>query len=75
MRNTKWVYGKLTNLTRLPNSYYGNPRYSCVIGNVECRTGIDASLGYGITNHEDKLVRAMVGDHYNHKQVQHIENV
>lgn len=64
MRNIKLVRGKVEIIKRLQSSENGNPRYLISIGGIECRTPVDSSHGYGITNYRDQFVNATIGDHY-----------
>jgi len=71
MKNTREVIAYLTVNKRMPSSVNGNPRYEVILRtagglpDVIARTPVDSSLGYSITNHTGKTVRATVGSHYN----------
>ena len=64
MKNLTTVTGKLEVLHRLPQSYFGNPRFALRIGGYTCRTAVDSSFGYSVSNHDGKIVTATIGDHY-----------
>ena len=64
MRNTKQVSGKLKIIKRLPSSINGNPRYLISVNGVICKTGVDSSYGYSVTNYRDQDVISTIGDHY-----------
>jgi hypothetical protein len=64
MKNITRHNGKLEIITRLASSLYGNPRYLLSIDGVQCRTGVDSSHGYSVTNYENKEVNATIGTHY-----------
>lgn len=46
---------------RFDTSRNGNPRYICHIDGIFFYTGVDSSHGYGITNHENKVVTVELG--------------
>lgn len=64
MRNISRHIGELKVLMRLPSSYFGNPRYLISINGVACKTAVDSSYGYSVTNWEGKQVEATIGTHY-----------
>jgi len=65
MKNISRHEGKLEIIQRLPSSINGNPRYLVRIAGFTCKTPVDSSLGYCITNHDGKEVIATIGTHYN----------
>ena len=65
MKNITRHIGIVSDIKRLPSSYYGNPRYSFMVDGYRVVTGIDSMHGYGITNYQDKQVTVTVGTHYN----------
>lgn len=56
--------GTLEILDRLPNSYYGNPRYLARVDGVTFRTRPDASQAYSLPNHTGKRVKVQIGTYY-----------
>ena len=63
------IEGRLTVIERMKSSKYGNPKYKILIStrnslgfpiNEVFVTDTNASLGYSITNHDNKLVKAEV---------------
>ncbi len=64
MKNFKRISGKVEILKRLPSSVNGNPRYLISIGGIECKTPVDSTHGYGITNYRDQIVNATICTHY-----------
>lgn len=52
------LVGVISNIERVDTSYYGNPRYSFILDTgvelVRLQTEPNASLGYSITNHDNK---------------------
>ena len=52
------LVGVISNIERLDTSYYGNPRYSFILDTevelVRLQTEPNASLGYSITNYDNK---------------------
>jgi len=64
MRNITQHKGKLEIIERLPNSFFGNPRYLISIDGFTCKTPVDSSYGYSVTNYENKEVLATIGTHY-----------
>ena len=56
----KTLTGKLTGLTRLPSSSFGNPRFQFVVdGEIIC-TAVNCTYGYSIQNHENQQVTIQV---------------
>ena len=64
MKNVSRHVGTLEVLTRLPSSYFGNPRYLIRVAGVTCKTAVDSGYGYAITNYEGREVIAYIGTHY-----------
>ena len=64
MKNMTRHNGTLELIKRLPASTNGNPRWLLRVDGVTCRTAVDASLGYYVTNHDGKHVTAIIGTHY-----------
>lgn len=64
MKNVTLHNGKLEVLARLPSSYFGNPRYLIRIDGFTCKTAVDSSYGYSVTNFDGKQVEATIGTHY-----------
>ena len=65
MKNKTQHTGLLEIVERLPNSYYGNPRYLCRIDGHTCRTKPDSSYAYGeVPNNDGKTVTAVIGTYY-----------
>ena len=64
MKNITRHAGKLEVLARLPSSYFGNPRYLIRIDGFTCKTPVDSSYGYSVTNFDGKQVEATIGTHY-----------
>jgi len=64
MKNIQTISGTLTVLQRLPSSYFGNPRYLIAVNSVCCKTAVDSSYGYSVTNFDGKQVEASIGTHY-----------
>ena len=52
------ITGVLNVIKKLPLSRMGNPKYRVAINNVIFETGTNASLGYAITNYDNKKVIA-----------------
>ena len=61
MKNTTHHTGTLEIIERAPSSRNGNPRYVVRLDGYTCRTGVDSSLGYSITNFNGKRVTANIG--------------
>jgi hypothetical protein len=65
--------GELNITKRLPSSVNGNPRYEFTIdGHTACTTP-DAMDGYGISNHDGKVVTVTLGTHYGRLSLNRIE--
>lgn len=64
MKNISRHQGKLEIIQRLPSSINGNPRYLLRIAGFTCKTSVDSSYGYCVTNHDGKEVIATIGTHY-----------
>ena len=64
MKNTTHHTGKLTVLQRENSSVNGNPRYLVLLDGYVCKTAVDSSLGYSITNFDGQNVSANIGTHY-----------
>ena len=64
MKNIKLHTGKLEIVKRLPSSINGNPRYLISVDGFYCKTPVDSTHGYGITNYAGKQVNATIGTHY-----------
>ena len=64
MNNISRHVGKLEVVKRLPSSINGNPRYLLRVAGFTCKTAVDSSLGYCVTNYDGKLVTATIGTHY-----------
>ncbi|MDX0230293.1 hypothetical protein GOC14_06995 [Sinorhizobium meliloti] len=64
MKNITSHIGKLEIVRRLPSSANGNPRYLLKVDGWTCRTAVDSSLGYSVTNFDGKTVQATIGTHY-----------
>lgn len=65
MKNITRHTGVVSDIKRLPSSYFGNPRYSFMIDGYRVTTAVDSMHGYEITNYEDKQVTVLIGSHYN----------
>ncbi len=61
--------GILQVIRRLPSSVNGNPRYMVRVAGYICRTKVDSSEAYNITNFDGKTVTARIGTHYSHQTV------
>jgi hypothetical protein len=64
MKNITRHTGKLNILQRLPNSYYGNPRFLVRVDGWTCKTTLDSAYSYAIENYNGKNVIATIGTHY-----------
>lgn len=64
MKNLSRHIGTLEIIRRLPSSYLGNPRYLLSVNGVTCKTNVDSSYGYSVTNFDGKQVEATIGTHY-----------
>jgi hypothetical protein len=73
MKNLTRHTGMLEIIERLPNSYYGNPRYLLRIDGWTCRTAPDSSLGYKVTNFDGKRVVATIGTYYGKATLDSVE--
>ena len=58
--NEETITGKLTDLTRLPSSRNGNPRWKATVSGVTFSTDPDSSYGYELQNYEDKHITVKV---------------
>jgi len=61
MKNATQHTGRLEVIERAPSSRNGNPRYVVRLDGITCRTAVDSSLGYSITNHDGREVTADIG--------------
>lgn len=57
------------------NGTNGNPRYVCRLDGITCRTAVDSSLAYSITNYRDKIVTADIGTHYGTVTIKNVRKV
>ena len=64
MKNIQLHTGTCEVIKRLPSSINGNPRYLVSIDGYHCKTPVDSTHGYGITNYNGKEVNATIGIHY-----------
>ena len=64
MKNLSRHIGILSIIQRLPSSVNGNPRYLLSVNGATCRTAVDSSYGYSVTNFDGKQVEATIGTHY-----------
>lgn len=64
MKNITQHTGKLDILDRLPNSYFGNPRYLLRVDGFTCRTQPDSAHAYSLPNWNGDMVEATIGTHY-----------
>ena len=64
MKNITNHRGNLEVIKRLDSSANGNPRYLLRVDGWTCRTAVDSSHGYSVTNYDGKQVRATIGTHY-----------
>ena len=64
MKNLTNHTGTLEIIKRLPSSLNGNPRYLLRIDGHTCKTAVDSSYGYCVTNFDGKQVHATIGTHY-----------
>jgi len=67
--------GILTIIERATSSRNGNPRYVVRLDGITCRTGVDAALGYSITNFDGKEVTATIGTHYGTVTIEDVREV
>ena len=56
--------GTIEIVERLPNSYYGNPRYLFRIDGYTVRTKPDSSYAYSLPNYNGKKCTVTIGTHY-----------
>ena len=76
MKNITRHTGILTIVERDNNNgTNGNPRYVCTLDGHTCRTGVDSSLGYSITNFDGKMVTALIGTHYGTVTIEAVKEV
>lgn len=75
MKNVSRHQGKLEVLKRLPSSLNGNPRYLIRIDEFTCKTAVDSSYGYCITNFDGKEVIATIGTHYGTQTLDSLKGV
>lgn len=79
MKNISRHQGVLRMIQREPNSYFGNPRFSCFIDETgkghgfSFVTGVDSMHGYEIQNYFDKEVIVTIGSHYGRATLNSIE--
>lgn len=73
MKNITRHVGLVEILERLPSSVNGNPRYLLKVDGHTCRTAVDSSHGYSVTNYDGKQVRATIGTHYGRATLNSIE--
>jgi hypothetical protein len=64
MKNMSRHIGTLEIVSRLPSSRNGNPRYLLRVDGFTCRTSVDSSFGYSVTNFDGKRVEATIGTHF-----------
>lgn len=64
MKNITQHTGTLRVIKRLPPSVNGNPRYLISVDGFTCKTAVDSSYGYSVTNYDGKEVTATIGTHY-----------
>ena len=64
MKNITRHQGIVKVIKRLPSSVNGNPRYLLSIDGFTCKTAVDSTHGYGITNYDGKEVMATIGTYY-----------
>lgn len=60
MNKTDLVKGRLEVVKKLYRSFNGNPRYKVKINDEFFHTEVDSTLGYSITNYDNKTVIAQV---------------
>ena len=73
MKNLTRHTGKLEQITRLPSSVNGNPRYSAYVAGVNFRTAGDSSFGYCLTNYDGCTVVVTIGTHYGYATLDSIK--
>jgi len=64
MKNITRHQGIVKVIKRLPSSVNGNPRYLLSIDGFTCKTAVDSTHGYAITNYDGEEVMATIGTHY-----------
>ena len=64
MKNVTRHTGILKVLTKLPSSINGNPRYLISVDGFTCKTPVDSTYGYSVTNYDGEVVTATIGTHY-----------
>ena len=64
MKNVTRHEGTLKVIKKLANSVNGNPRYLISIDGFTCKTPVDSSYGYSVTNYNNKEIIATIGTHY-----------
>lgn len=64
MKNVTRHTGTLEIVSRLPSSANGNPRYLLRVDGFTCRTAVDSSHAYEVTNFDGKRVEATIGTHF-----------
>ena len=64
MKNITQHTGELKIITRLPSSYFGNPRFLISVDGFTCKTKVDSKHGYSVQNYEGKKVTVSIGSHY-----------
>ena len=57
------------------NGVNGNPRYVVTLDGYTCRTAVDSSLGYSISNYDGKKVTALIGTHYGTVTIEEVREV
>jgi hypothetical protein len=75
MKNVSRHQGKLEVLKRLPSSLNGNPRYLIRVDGFTCKTAVDSSYGYCVTNFDGKEVIATIGTHYGTQTLDSLKGV
>ena len=75
MKNVTKHTGILTIIQRCKQSSNGNPRYVVTLDGYTCRTEVDSSLGYSITNYDGCMVTAEIGTHYGTVTIQRVKKV
>ena len=70
MKNITTHTGPFEILTRLPSSYYGNPRFLIRIDGFTCKTTVDSAHWYEVQNIQNgDIVTAQIGTHYGSQQL------
>lgn len=69
----KTVTGTLKIIERLKSSYFENPRYLVMIGDVKAYTKPDSSIAYWLPKFEGKTVKARVKQYYGKPTIIDIE--